>query len=83
MKSRYTLVLEFDEGKEPALGFNQEVLGGNLVAAAFFDYRDDMLNQSELDSLEEVICESEDSDAWGEYQVDSDEVIKKLRLLVI
>lgn len=45
--SRYTFVVEYEDGKEPAIGSQTDILGGRLCYVAFDDIRQYQLSQEE------------------------------------
>lgn len=63
---RVTLVVDFEDGSEPAVHGNMQVLGGRLSAVLWSDYRDDFLKQEEADivreALDELSCDDVDAD---------------------
>jgi len=77
--SKFTFVVEFEDGKEPAFGMGTEILGGRLCSASFFDYRDDHFTDDERDKITEVI---EEAVSIGDMSEDlSSSLIEKLDLL--
>lgn len=81
---KYTLVVEFEDGKEPAINGSVDVLGGRIVAAAFMDYRDDFFTENEAEAIEGIMDDSDMVEQWCEDMgVDADEITEKIRLLKI
>lgn len=70
---KVTLVFEYEDGKEPPVHFGMEYLGGKIVSAAFFDYRDNFLNETE----QEIIAECLDRETLDTQQ----KLMAKLDLL--
>ncbi|QMA42787.1 hypothetical protein HV032_15285 [Citrobacter freundii] len=54
---KMTLVVEFDDGKEPPVSADMDVAGGRLVAASWSDYRDDFFTASQRDVVIEALNE--------------------------
>ncbi|MGC8427045.1 hypothetical protein ACP3S8_19970 [Mixta calida] len=58
--SKMTFVVEFEDGKEPVVGFTENFMGsgGKLCSVAFFDYKDDYFTEAEsihiADALEDA-----------------------------
>ena len=42
---KMTFVFEYEDGKEPPVSAADEFMGGRLVAAALYDYRDDFFTE--------------------------------------
>lgn len=78
---RMTLVVEYEDGKEPSVGAGMEVAGGRIVAASWFDYRDDFFTGEQIDvmakALEELNTQGEISDE------DTSSLLEKLDLLTL
>lgn len=57
--SKMTFVLEFEDGKEPPVSFTNDFMGscGRLCSAAFYDYKDDYLSESDKDLITEALGE--------------------------
>ena len=82
---KMTFVVEFDDGKEPSVGFTDNFMGsgGRLCSAAFFDYKDDLLSEGEVGAIQRMADEHEDDWlAWcSHFGVNADEIEKKLNLM--
>ena len=77
--SKFTFVVEYEDGKEPAVGMGTEILGGRLCSAAFFDYTTEHFTEEETNQVRDAIEEAE----WH-GQIDDEAsslLIKKLELL--
>lgn len=44
---KMTFVVEFEDGKEPPVSAADEFMGGRLVAAALYDYRDGFFTEEQ------------------------------------
>lgn len=75
---KMTFVVEYEDGKEPKINFSTEILGGRLIAAAFYDYHDDLLTQDEVSALNHAINFSDLKETCKDFEVNYDEVVAKL-----
>lgn len=79
---KVTFVIDYPDGQEPKVSFNTDVLGGQLKAVLWSDYRDDLLTGEELEVIEGSF---DDCETFGnrceELSVNPDELVEKLRLL--
>lgn len=80
---KMTFVFEFEDGKEPPVGFGMEFHGGRIVSAAFYDYRDDFFTESERDVLAESMDSSDICERLDEVEVTLASIAKKIELLTI
>lgn len=81
---KVTFVVEFEDGQNPPVHFNQDILGGKLSAVLWSDYRDDLFSYEEVEAIEGIFDDSEYVETWcEELKVDIDEIVVKLRLLTI
>lgn len=75
---KVTLLVEFEDGKEPAVSGSTEILGGRLSAVRWSDYRDDFFEAGEVDivreALEEITHDETDSECH-------EEIIRKMEML--
>lgn len=77
--SKFTFVVEYEDGKEPAVGTGTEILGGRLCSAAFFDYRTEHFTEEEANQVRDAI---EEADWHGQIDEDAaSSLINKLELL--
>lgn len=44
---KMTFVFEYEDGKEPPVSAADEFMGGRLVSAALYDYRDDFFTEEQ------------------------------------
>lgn len=73
-----TFVVEYKDGKEPAIEKDLDILGGRLTAAAFYDYRDDLLTEDEALAITECL-DSEEFDITCEgLGVNVDGILAKI-----
>lgn len=83
--SKMTFVVEFEDGKEPPIQFTDNFLGigGRLCSASFFDYKEDLLSEAEVEAVQGITVEHEDD--WltwcQDLDVDPDEIDRKLNLM--
>lgn len=79
--SRYTFVVEFEEGKEPACGAGTEILGGKLCIVAFTDLHAEILTNDEASALLDAATEYGPyfEDLCADYHVPLDVMKKKLK----
>ncbi|EMX9223753.1 TPA: hypothetical protein ACTYHK_001632 [Citrobacter koseri] len=56
---KMTFVVEFEDGKEPPVSANMDISGGRLVAAAFYDYRNDYFTDEQKDVIADLISHEE------------------------
>lgn len=77
--SIYTIVVEFPEGREPAIGLGTDILGGRAKSIAFFDYRDDFFTIVQRNKIENVLEQAE----WDGHIEDgmASEIMDKIELL--
>ncbi|MDK2553047.1 hypothetical protein QL288_01065 [Citrobacter youngae] len=80
---KMTFVVEFEDGKEPPVSADMDVAGGRLVAAAFHDYRSDLLTEDEVSAVIGSCREhGRDFEVWcDEFQVEPEEIERKLNLM--
>lgn len=82
---RMTFVVEYEDGKEPPVGFTEDFMGsgGRLCSAAFFDYRDDLLTEAEVGAIQRMADEHEDDWlSWcSHFEASPDEIERKLNLM--
>lgn len=78
--SKYTLVVEFEDGKEPAVSGATEILGGRLSFVAFEDIRKYQLDQDEAQALTVMTDEMEECfrDCCEASGADPESIIEKL-----
>ncbi|MBT2062886.1 hypothetical protein [Enterobacter hormaechei] len=78
---KMTFVFEYEDGKEPPVNAGMEVAGGQIVAASWFDYRDDFFTGEQVDviakALEELNAQGEISDE------DTSSLLEKIDLLTL
>lgn len=57
--SRMTFVVEFEDGKEPAVSFSDNFMGsgGRLCSAAMYDYKDDSFTAEQRDLISAALEE--------------------------
>jgi hypothetical protein len=79
--SRYTFVVEYEDGKEPAIGSQTDILGGRLCYVAFDDIRQYQLSQEEAQAITLLTDENEDDfyQCCAETAADPDEILEKLK----
>lgn len=53
--ARFSSVVEFEDGKEPSVGFGTEILGGRLCFVSFDDVRERNLTEGESEALREFM----------------------------
>lgn len=78
--SKYTFIVEYEDGKEPAVGFGTKILGGRLCTVAFEDIRKNQLDEEEAHALKSFIDEhmNEFDDCCEENEVSSEAINEKL-----
>lgn len=83
--SKYTFVVEYEKGKEPAVGGATKILGGRLMSVAFKDISNNQLTAKEAAVLSDFIGSEEDEFFWccDSYGIDTDDIIEKLRGMVL
>jgi len=73
---KMTFVVEFEDGKEPAVHAGMKFRGGRITAAAWSDYRDDFFTIEQAavirDLIEEVnwrgdLSDEEASEIWKKF----------------
>ncbi|MBG0612540.1 hypothetical protein PTZ59_22425 [Enterobacter hormaechei subsp. steigerwaltii] len=78
---KMTFVFEYEDGKEPPVNAGMEVAGSQIVAASWFDYRDDFFTGEQVDviakALEELNAQGEISDE------DTSSLLEKIDLLTL
>lgn len=81
--SKMTFVVEFEDGKEPAVFADMSIEGGRLVAAGFHDYRNNLLTEDEVSAVIGTFNEDrKDFEYWcDEFEVDSEEIELKINLM--
>ncbi|MGL4684189.1 MAG: hypothetical protein ACRCV4_14305 [Hafnia alvei] len=76
--SKFTFVVEFEDGLETPVGFGTKILGGRLCAVAFEDIRKHQLEEEEAYALREFIDEHRaDFTAFCEENEVSGEAIRE------
>ncbi len=80
---KMTFVVEFEDGKEPAVFADMGIEGGRLVAAGFHDYRDELLTEDEVSAVIGLFNEHRgDFEVWcDEFDVDAEDIERKLNLM--
>lgn len=80
-ENKFTFVVSFATGKEPAVGFDTEILGGRLSFVAFEDIRKYFLEQDEARAIESLVDEHRAAfDEWcEEHNVNPDDLAEKIR----
>lgn len=82
---KMTFVVEFEDGKEPPFQFAENFMGsgGVLRSVSAFDYRDDLLTEDEVSAVIGIFREhGRDFEVWcDEFQVDAEEIERKLNLM--
>lgn len=80
---RMTFVVEFEDGKEPAVFADMGIEGGRLVAAGFHDYREDLLTEDEVSAVIGTFGEYRRGlEEWcDEFNVDREEIERKINLM--
>lgn len=73
-----TFVVEYEDGMEPKIEKDLDVLGGRLTAAAFYDYRDDLLTEDEALAITECLDYQEFELACDEIGVNADAILSKI-----
>jgi len=77
--SKFTFVVEFENGNEPSVGNGTEILGGRVCSVAFSDYRTKLFTEEEV---EQVIDAVELHDWNGNiYEHTASLIINKLEFL--
>lgn len=62
--SKVTFVVEYEDGKEPAVHAGMQFEGGRVVAVSFSDYRDSYFTEKQAEIIEECLgCASGDDKA--------------------
>lgn len=51
---KMTFVFEYEDGKEPPVSAADEFMGGRLVSAALYDYRDDFFTEEQKEAIAEI-----------------------------
>ncbi len=76
---KITFVVEYEDGKEPPVSAADEFMGGRLVAAAFYDYRDDFFTEEQKEAIAEMLEESE----WHDHvePQEAEAIMKKVEFL--
>ncbi|MBH1918606.1 hypothetical protein [Serratia surfactantfaciens] len=79
--SKYTFVVEFEDGKEPGVGFGTKILGGKLCMVAFEDIRKYQLEEEEAYALKEFIGDhqADFTACCEENEVSGEAIHEKLR----
>lgn len=73
-----TFVVEYEDGKEPKIEKDLDVLGGRLTAATFYDYRDDLLTEDEALAITECLDNEEFEIACERFVVNADAILSKI-----
>ncbi|MDH0357060.1 hypothetical protein [Morganella sp. GD04133] len=73
-----TFVVEYEDGKEPKIEKDLDVLGGRLTAAAFYDYRDDLLTEDEADAVSECLSNYDFHEVCDFHGVSVESISRKL-----
>lgn len=77
---KVTFVVEYEDGKEPAVSFAMGVLGGKLSAVLWADYRDDFFSAEQVGAVREAL-------KWDNNGIDDDEkhqeIINKMELMTL
>ncbi|WP_158782337.1 hypothetical protein [Pantoea sp. BAV 3049] len=61
--SKFTFVVEYEDGKEPVVNVGTQILSGKLCSISFFDYRDDFFTSQQRNKIENVLEEAE----WDDH----------------
>ncbi|HGM6984049.1 hypothetical protein K1Y38_19105 [Serratia marcescens] len=79
--SKYTFVVEFEDGKEPACGAGTEILGGKLCIVAFTDLHAEMLTNDEASALLDAATEYTPyfEELCSDYRTPYDVMMNKLK----
>lgn len=56
---KMTFVVEFEDGEEPPVSKGMDVAGGRVVAAAFYDYRNDYFTDEQKEVIADLISHDE------------------------
>ena len=80
---KMTFVVEFEDGKEPAVFADMGIEGGRLVASGFNDYRDELLTGDEVSAVIGLFNEHRrDLEVWcDEFDADAENIERKLNLM--
>lgn len=73
-----TFVVEYEDGKEPKIEKDLNVLGGRLTAAAFYDYRDDLLGEDEADAINDCLSGCDFHEVCEFHGVNAESILRKL-----
>ncbi|WP_129544681.1 hypothetical protein [Serratia sp. 1D1416] len=78
--SKYTFIVEFNDGEEPAVYCNTDILGGRLCMVAFEDIRKYQLEEEEAHALKSFLDEhqSDFRDCCEEHEVSVEAIHEKL-----
>lgn len=78
--SKYTFVVEFEDGKEPSVSGATDILGGRVLHISFSDVRDNLLTSEEDSTLVAILKEDPEFSAeiCEEYGASFDDIINKL-----
>ena len=77
---KVTFVVEFQDGKEPAVNGQTEILGGRLSSILWADYRDDFFTDSQVDRVRSAFDDTALNDADADMQT---EIINKMELMTL
>ncbi len=53
---KVTYVVEYEDGKEPPVHADMDVMGGKLAAVSWSDYRDGLLTAEEAEDIREAVA---------------------------
>jgi hypothetical protein len=78
--SKFTFIVDFEDGKEPSVGFGTKILGGQLSMVAFEDIRKYQLEVEEAHALKLFLDEnpSDFMDCCEEHEVSDETIQEKL-----
>lgn len=77
---RVTLVVDFEDGKEPHVNGTTEILGGRLASILWADYRDDFFTDAQVDRVRSAFDDTEFNDADASLQ---HEILNKMELMTL
>lgn len=78
---KITYVVEYKHGEQPQLNIGMDVLGGRVISASAYNFRDRQLTHAEAGAILDSIVYGDLRDSCDRYFTSYNVLIEKLKLL--
>lgn len=79
--NKVTYVVEYKHGEQPQLNIGMDALGGRVISASAYNFRDRQLTHAEAGAILDSLKYGSLSDSCDRYFTNYDSLIEKLKLL--